>query len=269
MFQYMIFVAITCLIAIIVVLPILSYIFRGRAIKAVIIPYLLTALMMIFTTICAGYQRSVIPSFPILFVVNTVIVLVFLASANQNIRKILTPLRKIDELEELLKQGKGDLSIRIEAKTNDEVGKLCTSLNEFLGRLSALVDDIRQQSGKTTENSAELRILMEKADKTIQDIVESIRQIKEMAVSQSALVEDSTTRSIEMANATKRQNKQIESQVAEITHSSARIEEMMTSIDMIAENLETSDEHFNILNKQSETGKKEISQLKETVISLH
>jgi methyl-accepting chemotaxis protein len=182
----------------------------------------------------------------------------------RNIRKIIAPLRKVGELEELLKQGKGDLTFRLEIKSNDEVGKLSGSLNEFLARLSTLIEDIRQQSGKTKQNSAELRILMDKADKTVQDIVESINQIKEKSALQAALVEASAVRSVEKANATQKQNEQIAGQVAEITHSSARIEDMITGIKMIAENLEKSDEQLGALNEQTETGKKAITQLKGT-----
>jgi methyl-accepting chemotaxis protein len=108
--------------------------------------------------------------------------------------------------------------------------------------------------------------MMNKADKSVQDIVSSINHIKEMASSQSAIIKDSASQSVEMTNATKKQNEQIAGQV---TESSDAIEVMMASIKSIAENLEKSVEQYNALNEQTEKGKYEVTQLKETIASLH
>jgi methyl-accepting chemotaxis protein len=130
------------------------------------------------------------------------------------------------------------------------------------------VETFRQQSGKTKKNSTELRVLMDKADNTVQEIVVSINQIKELAALQSDLVENSAARSVAMVNAVKRQNQQIDGQASEITRSSVKIADMITSINVIAENLGKSDEQFYALNEQTEIGKSEIIRLKETVASL-
>ncbi len=269
MLGFVLFYASVCTGAVLTLCPILSRVFRGKAIKAIIIPYIIVTAWIIVVTAAFAYMRNIMPmSFPILFGINTINAVIFLVIANKNIRKIIAPLQKVGELEELLKQGKGDLTVRLDVKAHDEVGKLSGSLNEFLARLSTLIEDIRQQSGKTKKNSTELRLLMEKADSTVGAIVKAINQIKEMSEQQAALVDDSSMRSIEMAGATKRQNEQITGQSAEISQSSIRIEEMITNIKTIANNLDKGDDQFHSLSEHSETGKKEITLLKETVESL-
>jgi methyl-accepting chemotaxis protein len=269
MLNYILFLVIICTGAVLLLFPVLGHLFRKKAIKVVLIPYIIITAWIIVATAAVGYTRMIVPwTFPILFIVNICNAVIFLLVANRNLRKIIAPLQKIGELEQSLKQGKGDLSVRLDASAEDEVSRLSGSLNEFLARLSILVEDIRSQSGKTKRNSIELRVLMDRADKTVQDIVESINQIKEMTAVQTSLVEESAEQSIEMVNAVKKQNQQIAEQSAEITYSSARIGDMITSINMIAERLEKSDEQFYSLNEQTETGKREITQLKETIVSL-
>jgi methyl-accepting chemotaxis protein len=128
MLEYVLFCAIACSGAVLVLCPILAHVFRGKAIKAVLIPYIIITAWIVLVSVSVGYLRNIMPYvFPILFTVNTVNAVIFLVITNRTIRKILAPLQKIGELEESLKQGKGDLTIRLEAKPNDEIGKLSGS----------------------------------------------------------------------------------------------------------------------------------------------
>ncbi|MCL2319265.1 MAG: methyl-accepting chemotaxis protein, partial [Treponema sp.] len=268
--KFLIVIAVACTGAALILIPTLSYVFRGKAIKTIIIPYIITVTFIIGITAYTGYRQDIsfIP-LSITAVLNTVFSVIFLVITNRNIHKIIAPLEKIGELEELLKQGKGDLTIRLHTKSNDEIGKLSGSMNEFLSRLSALVEDIRQKSGDTKKSSTNLRDLMERANNTLQDIVESIGRIKEMSVSQAVLVDSSSSRSAEMAGAMKTQNEKIDEQMAIVTESSSAIEEMMASIKEIALNLEKSDKQFNALNEHAEAGKREVTILNEVITSLN
>jgi len=267
MLQYALVVVGVCTGAVLSLCPLFAYIYRGKVIKAFIIPFIIIIAGVITASMITGYTRAIMPlPLPVLSSINTLLAVIFFFFANRNIRKIIEPLQKIGELEALLKQGKGDLTLRLEVKTNDEVGQLSVSLNEFLDRLSTLIAEIRRQSEKTKKGSANSRILMDKADKAVRDIVSSISLINEMAVTQAALVVDSAARSVEMANAMKKQNELITGQVEGVTKNSTAVVQMMLSI---RENLEKSNTQFTALNEQTETGKREVTQLKETVTSLH
>lgn len=268
MLNYILVIVGACVGAVVILCPLLSYIFRKKAIKVVLVPFVILAAWIVIVSASAGYMRTVIPWVPILFVVNTINAVIFLLVANRNLRKIIEPLQKVSDLEETLKNGKGDLTLRLDASKEDEVSKLSGSLNEFLARLSALVENIRHQSGKTKQSSTNVQMLMDNADKTMQDIMAAITQIKQMTELQAELVDDSAARSVEMANATQKQNAQIAEQVTVINYSSGRIEEMIASIEIIAQNFEKSNEQFDALNDQTEIGKKEVLTLKETVSSL-
>ena len=154
MLEYTLILVSIAACAVIFLCVVLSRIFRGKIIKSVIIPYLITLGAVIIASVLTGYLRIIFPlPFPLLTLFNTILAVTFLVTTNRSIRKVIEPLQKVGELEELLKQGKGDLTIRLQANANDEVGKLSGSMNEFLARLSALIADIRNESEKTKTSS--------------------------------------------------------------------------------------------------------------------
>jgi len=64
--------------------------------------------------------------------------------------------RPISDAVARLKEGEGDLTIRLETSSRDEVGELARWFNVFIERLQTIIRDIAKDTGTLTKSSAEL-----------------------------------------------------------------------------------------------------------------
>lgn len=71
-------------------------------------------------------------------------------------RKLLRPIRSLLASCETIAQGEGDLSLRLEANSPDEIGDLGRAFNRFLEKLESLVVQIRSRSATIGTNSDRL-----------------------------------------------------------------------------------------------------------------
>ena len=63
------------------------------------------------------------------------------------------PLRKLRAVVDDLAQGEGDLTVRLNIKSRDEVGKLADSFNHFLNKQNELIKNIKMISKRIDDNS--------------------------------------------------------------------------------------------------------------------
>lgn len=68
---------------------------------------------------------------------------------------LFKPLQRVSDALELIAQGSGDLTQRIDIDTKDEVGNLAASFNQFVGSLQQLIGHVRQQSEGLTATAVE------------------------------------------------------------------------------------------------------------------
>lgn len=147
-----------------------------------------------------------------------------------SLRMIVFPTKKVSKkLEELIatiQRDEGDLTIRIDAKSNDEVGQIANGINEFVELLQESMLSMKNNSElmteslsiigekvKDTNNSVtnvsssteELAASMEEVAATIQEIasgsnniLEQVQEISESANSSVETVEDLQKRVLEM-----------------------------------------------------------------------
>ncbi|HNR64032.1 MAG TPA: methyl-accepting chemotaxis protein [Thermotogota bacterium] len=88
------------------------------------------------------------------------------------------PLRKVHAVMKDLAQGEGDLTVRLDIKSNDEVGKLADSFNDFLDKQSELVKSIKSISQTIDDNSSKLAGIAQEENKLAGDVVERTSEIE-------------------------------------------------------------------------------------------
>lgn len=82
------------------------------------------------------------------------------------VKKALSPLTRLTESMKDLAEGNGDLTKRIEIKTNDEIGKLASQVNAFISKLQEIVHGIAgssQNLGSQSEVSTNLAVQLSDA----------------------------------------------------------------------------------------------------------
>ncbi len=141
-------------------------------------------------------------------------------------RGIVKPLTIIGGNLEALAQADADLTVRVDAKNDDEIGKVAMSFNAFIGKLRGLMIEVKDAIEKTDsvklsvassaeetstaieEISANLDSIGSQIDildqninenvSSIEQVTQNIASVDEQIINQSAMVEESTAAITEM-----------------------------------------------------------------------
>lgn len=128
----------------------------------------------------------------ILVVVSAVIIVACILIANAT---IAGPARKagkqIDEIIGKIADGHGDLTDRIDVKSNDEIGALVAGFNDFIGQLQGLMrnlkdeatkmldsaENITSQVGISNENAVNVSAAMEEMSASMEEVAATVEQL--------------------------------------------------------------------------------------------
>jgi methyl-accepting chemotaxis protein len=163
----------------------------------------------------------------------------------------LSPLQAMAQASEAV--AKGDLTVKIEFDSNDEVGTLGRSLNEMVGNLRSVADNIQDASVQVASSagqiSANARLINEGAQGQAQAAEETSTSMEEMAASiqtvagsaqgLAAYVEETSSSITEMGASIEEVARSGATLAQTVTEASATIEEMTVSIDQMARDLES------------------------------
>ncbi len=154
-----------------------------------------------------------------------IVALVFVLAGIFFVTKTITgPLATINENLKDIAEGEGDLTRRLEVKTQDEVGSLAASFNTFVEKLQSIIGDISTDcetldgsSGQILEISSEMAMGTESMASTSQAVAASAEEMSTSMASVAAALDQSSTN---------------------ISMVSAAAEEMTSTISEIAQNTE-------------------------------
>ena len=163
----------------------------------------------------------------------------------------LSPLQAMAQASEAV--AKGDLTVKIDAESDDEVGTLGRSLNEMVGNLRRVADNIQdasvQVASSAGEISANARLIHQGAQGQAQAAEETSTSMEEMAASiqtvagsaqgLAAYVEETSSSITQMGASIEEVARSGGTLAQTVTEASATIEEMTVSIDQMARDLES------------------------------
>jgi methyl-accepting chemotaxis protein len=148
---------------------------------------------------------------------------------------------------------KGDLTVQIAADSVDEVGTLGRSLDEMVGNLRKMVDNIQEASVQVASSAGEIsanaRLIMQGASGQAQAAEETSTSMEEMAASiqtvagssqgLASYVEETSSSITEMGASIEEVARSGGTLAQTVTEASATIEQMTVSIDQMARDLES------------------------------
>ncbi|MDR2792295.1 MAG: methyl-accepting chemotaxis protein [Treponema sp.] len=260
---------VTAFIELIVLAPIvcivLAYIFKKTVVRTVLIPYILTTIGIILTSIVGGYRRSMIDSVWIVpILVGCIMIFIMVL-----IKRVVRPLREAVNVTGALEEGKGDLTVRLGYDKDDEIGAVSRHINGFLGTIAALIVGISKEAQETNRNSDALRASMNKIAESAANIEGIIGDINRMIQEQIALMSSTADTVHDMNENTALQNDRIDRQSVSVSESSSAVEQMTSNINAIAQNFEKSSTEFTTLNQEVKDGQIAVTRLKDTVTALN
>lgn len=112
----------------------------------------------------------------------TILMLIFFGAITLVIMKsIISPLKKansrLNEIILSIVNGRGDLSIRMDVNTNDEIGQLSKNLNIFIEKLQVIMSNLNHSSIRLGKIGSQVVNNADKANENVCDILEAVEQL--------------------------------------------------------------------------------------------
>jgi methyl-accepting chemotaxis protein len=198
-----------------------------------------SSIIMVSTTI----------SLSVLFI--AILSMMVLASITRRIAQVASGMAGISS-------GDADLTLRIETKSQDELGLLANHFNSFAAVLRDLVQRVKTEADQLQEGFLRLSSNTEETAGAIRQITANIESIKQQTSNQSASVTESSNNVEHINHSVSTLYRLIERQAEGVATSSSSIEEMVANIQSVTANIERMGGYYEKLLGKSESGKKAI-----------
>ena len=113
--------------------------------------------------------------------------------------RVVAPLRRMTDVVRDLGEGEGDLTVSVEVRTKDEVGRLGSSMNQFIEKLAHLVKDVIGIARDVGDETRTMSSLSEESMDSIEQVNDAVQQIVALSESNAASVEETNAAISEMA----------------------------------------------------------------------
>ena len=177
-------------------------------------------------------------------------------------RVISKPIINLTHVFEDMAQGKGDLTVRLNVLSNDEIGRLSKYFNEFLSYLNHMMLNIRRSIEKTKDVSLELADSSTRLKSSLKEVNLNVENVESQYNKVDREINMSSQSTTVLKDFISSVVKLISNQASAITESSSSIEEMSASIQNIAR---VTEEKLNIAYELEKTALLGESEMRKTV----
>ena len=196
---------------------------------------------------------------PVLLVCVVVNFLTYLISGKSLSERISSIINLADSI------AKRDYSIpALKIIARDEFGALAHDLNTFLGTSKKILRDFINSQEYLSAVTSELSDELAQTSESLQNIDSNVTKVKDLAIEQSAGVEETHATVSNIVKGLENLNLNIESQSASLTQSSASIEQMVANIRSVTEIINQTAESVSALEDSSLAGQKIVAEAVES-----
>ncbi len=174
-------------------------------------------------------------------------------------KTITRPIAKVGHLLKEIAEGDGDLTQRLDIKTNDEIADVSKNFNLFSTNLNSLISNIKNSSESLATTGDVLQSNMESTAAAVNEISANINSSTRLFDNQEASVTETASAVEQISRAMESLNKMIEDQSASVTESSASIEQMVANINNVNKVFSVLGDNYKQLVETSNEGKKKLN----------
>ncbi len=179
--------------------------------------------------------------------------------------KITKPINQTVDMLKDISEGEGDLTKRLTAASDDEIGDMARYFNLTLDKVVGLVLAIKKQSGILSGIGLELSTNMNETAASVIQISANIQSIRNQTINQSASVTETNATMEQIAQNIRKLDAHIDQQSASVIQSSSAIEEMLANISSVTNTLTKNAENVEQLAKASSDGRYDLSAVSDTI----
>lgn len=167
---------------------------------------------------------------------------------------VFNPLKKLKTSITDIASGNADLTKRIDANSNDEIGDVVSGFNQFTGKLQSIVAEIKESSLKLGNAGDILREGTVDTSASITQIISNIESVHTQIINQSSSVEDTADSVNKIAENILSLEEMIENQSREVSEASISVEQMINNIQSVNNNVDVMAKSFESLLKSARNG---------------
>lgn len=168
-------------------------------------------------------------------------------------RSLLKPILQTSQALSVVSSG--DLTVKLDTGSNNEVGKMFQDFNSTMDNLRHLIHTIQSSSQNLTNMGDTLAQDMTEAADSMHSMEYTISTVKDEAMTQAGSVMETTGTIAQIIETIKKLSTSITHQASSVTESSAAVEEMLANISSISRTLEKNDEVIHELSSATTTGR--------------
>lgn len=158
-----------------------------------------------------------------------------------------------DRLQEI-SGGGGDLTRFLTVNSQDEIGRLSESFNQFMSGLVKIIRTVQTEAEQLQTIGREMSANMDETDSAIHEISGSIDSVRNQMQEQAAAVTESLATIEQISRNIENLSRHIDEQSTSVTQSSSAVEEMVASIHSVDQTLESNARRSRELVQESRTG---------------
>lgn len=189
----------------------------------------------------------------IMFVITLLVVAQIIVFVTFLRRSLLSPILQTSSALSVVSSG--DLTVELDVKSNNEVGKMFSDFNSTMQNLRHLIYTIQSSAQKLSDVGDNLAQNMTESASTMQQMGDNISAIKDKSLVQASSVEDTAQTVATIIETINKVGDQITNQSAAVRESSAAVEEMLANIAAISSTLEKNDVMIHELASATTSGR--------------
>ena len=182
----------------------------------------------------------------------------------QSVRPLGTVSKALDEIA----AGEGDLRVKLEVTTHDEIGMVAQNFNVFISSLHKIISTVKGSVVSLSVTSRGLTSSMNAAQEALDKINGDIMRVQDQMNTQSTAVSDVSSTIQDIGSKVSDLNQIIEVQTSSVNESVSSVEQMLDNIQSVTDALGRSTAQFENLSRVSEIGFQKISEVQSKVMDI-
>ena len=181
------------------------------------------------------------------------------------LRGVIGRVKKICGLIDELSSGDADLTVQLQMKRNDEIGKLIASVNRFLSKFHSIMRNIKVSEENLTQAGEVLVNEIETTTSTIVQMANNIGLVHNQVQNQSSSINSSAAAMTQISKNIESLDGMIQGQASSVVEASSSVEEMIGNINSVDKSVIKMVEEFTILELDTKNGIEKNSSVNELI----
>ena len=170
------------------------------------------------------------------------------------VRLSIKPLKKVSYAINGIASGDADLTRRLNATANDEIGEVVNGFNKFSEKLQTIISDVKSSKDELMLAGENLNTSTQDTASSITEIIANIDSMKRQIEGQNQSVNQTAGAVTEIASNIESLGRMVQTQSSGVTQASAAVEQMIGNISSVNVSMDKMAYSFNDLRSNSQVG---------------